>query len=358
MPRQEPTNGMRLEHEILELRPRHAFNIARMKDDFARRTVLVRVIDDDGAEGWGEAPVSTPYYGETADTVVAVLPVLWKAASSFELRASSDDSEAIDAVERAMDRAIGYNRGAKAAISAALHDLAGKRAGRPVWRTWGLDPARTPRSSFTIAIDEPAVMGQRAREAASFPILKIKVGTDQDEAMLRAIRDAAPHASIKVDANTAWTVEQTLAKLPMLEELGVELIEQPLDPDDLEGYARLRGRSRIPIYADESCRTLDDVHRLAGKVDGINIKLAKCGSLLEARRMVEAARGYGMGVMLGCMVETTLGIAAGVQLAPLMDHLDLDGALLLADDPIAGPGVGPDGSVRFNDEPGLGVRRR
>ena len=351
---------MRLEHEILELRPRHAFNIARMKDDFVRRTVLVRVIDDDGVEGWGEAPVSTPYYGETADTVVAVLPVLWRAASSFELPASSasEAGEAIDAVERAMDRAIGYNRGAKAAISAALHDLAGKRAGQPVWRTWGLDPARTPRSSFTIAIDEPAVMGARAREAASFPILKIKVGTEQDEAMLRAIRDAAPHASIKVDANTAWTVEQTLAKLPMLEELGVELIEQPLDPDDLDGYARLRGRSRIPIYADESCRVLADVHRLAGKVDGINIKLAKCGSMLEARRMVEAARGYGMGVMLGCMLESTVGIAAGVQLAPLMDHLDLDGAILLANDPFAGPGMERDGTVRFNEEPGLGVRRR
>ena len=348
---------MRLEHEILELRPRHAFNIARMKDDFVRRTVLVRVTDEDGVEGWGEAPVSTPYYGETADTVVAVLPVLWRAASSFQPPASSDVFTAIDAVERAMDRAIGYNRGAKAAISAALHDLAGKRAGQPVWGMWGLDPARTPRSSFTIAIDEPAVMAQRAREAATFPILKIKVGTDRDEAMLRAIRDAAPHASIKVDANTAWTVEQTIAKLPMLAELGVELIEQPLDPDDLDGYARLHGRSPIPIYADESCRVLNDVHRLAGRIDGINIKLAKCGSMLEARRMVEAARGYGMGVMLGCMLESTVGIAAGVQLAPLMDHLDLDGAILLANDPFAGPGMEPDGTVRFNDEAGLGVRR-
>lgn len=352
---------MRLEHEILELKTRYVFNIARMKGDFVRRCVHVRLIDDDGVEGWGEAPVSTPYYGETADTVVAVLPLLWKAATGFELPASGDASAwtaRIDAIEIAIDRAIGYNRGAKVAISAALHDLAGKRIGRPLWRMWGLDPERAPRSSYTIAIAEPDEMAARAREAAGFPFLKIKIGTERDEAMLRAIRDARPDAEIKVDANTAWTVEQTLAKLPLLEEMGISLLEQPLHPDDVDGFARVRGRSSIPVYADESCITLRDVHRLAGKVDGINIKLAKCGSLLEARRMVDAARGYGMDVMLGCMVETTLGIAAGIQLAPLMDHLDLDGALLLANDPIDGPGVKDDGSLRFNQEPGLGARRR
>ena len=265
--------------------------------------------------------------------------------------------EDIAAYEAAMERAIGYNRGAKVALSTALHDLAGKRAGEPVWRMWGLDPARAPRSSFTIAIAEPERMAERAREAASFPYLKIKIGTDADEAMLRAIRDARPDAAIKVDANTAWTVEQAIARLPMLEEMGVELLEQPLHPDDIDGFAKLRGRSRIPLYADESCLTLNDVHRLAGKVDGINIKLAKCGSLLEARRMVDAARGYDMGVMLGCMLETTVGIASGIQLAPLMDHLDLDGALLLANDPFVGPGVEDDGTLRFNREPGLGVVR-
>ncbi|HEX6587900.1 MAG TPA: dipeptide epimerase [Longimicrobiales bacterium] len=350
---------MRLEHEIVELKTRYVFNIARMKGDFVRRCVHVRLIDDDGVEGWGEAPVSTPYYGETADTVSAVLPLLRDAASSFQLPASSDDvSEAtrkIAAIESAIDRAIGYNRGAKVAISSALHDLAGKRLGQPVWRMWQLD-ARAPRSSYTIAIAEPDEMAARAKEAASFPILKIKIGTDRDAAMLRAIRDARADAEIKVDANTAWTVEQAIAKLPMLEEVGVTLLEQPLHPDDVDGLARVREESSIPVYADESCITLRDVHRLAGRVDGINIKLAKCGSLLEARRMVDAARAYGMNVMLGCMVETSLGIAAGIQLAPLMDHLDLDGALLLANDPIDGPGVERDGTLRFNDESGLGCR--
>ena len=347
---------MRLEHEIVELHTRHAFNIARMKDDFVRRCVHVRLIDDDGLEGWGEAPVSTPYYGESADTVIAVLPLLHAALKGgFPTPAAAS----LEVIEQRLAGAVEGNRGARAAISAALHDLAGKRAGLPVWRMWGLDPARAPRSSFTIAIDEPAVMAERAREAArTFPVLKIKIGTARDEEMLRAVRDAAPHATLKVDANTGWTADLALERLPMLEEFGVELLEQPLAPDDLDGLARVRARARIPLYADESCRTLADVQRLAGRVDGINIKLAKCGSLLEAHRMVDAARDSGMGVMLGCMVETTLGIAAGVQLAPLTDHLDLDGALLLANDPIEGPGVELDGSLRFNEAPGLGVRRR
>lgn len=350
---------MRLEHEILELRTRHTFNIARMKGDFARRTVHVRVIADDGVEGWGEAPVSTPYYGETADTVAAVLPVL----ESALMRAFDDaggEVLPIEVIEGAMNAAIGYNRGAKVAVSEALHDLLGKRVGEPLWRMWDLEPEVAPPSSFTIGIDEPAIMAERAREAARFPILKIKIGTARDEEMLRAVRDAAPDTVLKVDANTAWTVEQAIEKLPMLREFGVELLEQPLHPDDLDGFRKLRRkfRGRIPIYADESCLTLNDVHRLAGRVDGVNIKLAKCGSLLEARRMIDAAREHRMGVMLGCMLETSVGIAAGIQLAPLVDHLDLDGALLLAEDPAEGPGVEPDGSLRFNELPGLGVRKR
>lgn len=348
---------MRLEHEILELRTRHTFNIARMKGDFARRTVHVRVVADDGVEGWGEAPVSTPYYGETADTVVAVLPVL-EAALMRAFDGIGGRALGIESIEIALDDAIGYNRGAKAAVSAALHDLLGKRVGEPLWRMWELEPGLAPATSYTIGIDEPALMAERAREAVGFPILKIKIGTSRDEEMLRAVRDAAPDAILKVDANTAWTVDQAIERLPMLKEYGVKMIEQPLHRDDLDGFKRLRKKSKIPVFADESCLVLNDVHRLAGRVDGIVIKLAKCGSLIEARRMIDAARDHDMEVMLGCMVETTLGIAAAIQLAPLVDHLDLDGALLLADDPIAGPGVEPNGTIRFNDEPGLGCSRR
>src|SRR5690606_25236954 len=156
---------------------------------------------------------------------------------------------------------------------------------------------------------------------------------------------------------TAWTAKQALAALPMLQEHRVELIEQPLAPADIDGLRLLRERSPIPIIADESCVTLDDIPRLVGAVDGVNLKLSKCGSLREAIRMVHCARAHGLQVMLGCMVESTLGIAAAVQLSPLVDYLDIDGAALLATDPFEGPGLESDGRLRFNTEPGLGVRR-
>jgi L-Ala-D/L-Glu epimerase len=343
---------MRIEHEILALRTRHAFHIAREAAPPARYSVWVRVIDDHGAEGWGEA-AATPYYGETAETVVALLPRLEPVLAD----AAAGDPTALERVERAIGRAIGRNPAARCAVSAALHDLMGKRLGVPVWRLWGLDPAAAPRSTFTIGIDEPEVMRQRVREAAGYPLLKIKVGTPRDEEILRLVREEAPDVVLRVDANTAWTARQALAAMPMLAEFGVELVEQPLPAGDLEGLRFLRERSPLPIVADESCETAGDVARLVGAVDGINIKLAKCGSLREAVRMVHVARAHGMSVMLGCMVESTLGIAAAVQVAPLVDLLDIDGAALLADDPFAGPGLEPDGSVRFNDEPGLGVRR-
>ena len=341
---------MHLDFEILELPTRHAFNIAREARPRLRRSVWVRLRDADGLEGWGEAP-ATPFYGETAETVAAVLPPL----AEVVREAAAGDALALERIEAALERRLGRNPAAKVALSAALHDLAGKRLGVPVWRLWGLDPAAAPRSSFTIGIDELPVMREKVREAAAYPILKLKAGTAGDEAVLRMLREEAPEKTLYVDANTGWTAKQALRALPMLAEYGVALVEQPLKPHDLEGLALLRRRSPLPIVADESCETLPDVARLAGVVDGINIKLAKCGSLREAVRMVHCARAHGMSVMLGCMVESTLGIAAAVQLAPLVDYLDLDGAALLARDPFAGPGLEPDGRLRFNTEPGLGV---
>jgi L-alanine-DL-glutamate epimerase-like enolase superfamily enzyme len=341
---------MKLTSSPLILRPRHAFNIAREKSR-DRRDVWVRLIDEDGVEGWGEA-AATPYYGETAETVAAVLPLLEAAV----VTASGGDVFALDRIEAAVDGAIGRNHSAKAAVSAALHDLVGKRVGLPVWRLWGLDALSVP-SSFTISLDEPDVVRERVREAAAYPILKIKVGGVRDEEMLRAIRKEAPDAIVRVDANTAWTLKEAIAALPMLAEHGVELIEQPLAPGDLEGLRILRERSPVPIVADESCRTLADVPRLVGAVDGINVKLAKCGSLREAIRMMHCARAHELRVMVGCMLESTLGVAAAVQLAPLADWVDLDGAALVENDPFDGPGIGADGMVRFSHEPGLGVTR-
>jgi L-Ala-D/L-Glu epimerase len=341
---------MRLEYETLELRTREPFHIARHSDPHGRRNVWVRLIDEDGLEGWGEAP-ATPYYGDTADTVSAVLPQYARALENVT------DPLALERIERDVAVLVGRNPAARTAISAALHDLAGKRLGAPVWKLWGLDPADAPKSSYTLAMAGPEETREKARRNAHRPVLKIKVGGKDDEARLRAIRDEAPDAIVYVDANTAWTAKQAIRKVPMLEEMGVAFLEQPLHPRDDDGLRLLRRRSRLPIVADESCETAADIPRLAGAVDGINIKLAKSGSLREAVRMVHVARAHGMIVMLGCMLESTLGIAAAIQLAPLVDYLDLDGALLVANDPFTGPRMNEDGTLHFNDEPGLGVAR-
>jgi len=340
---------MKLTFETLDLRTRHAFNIARQVDPPTRQTVWVR-IEDDGIEGWGEAP-ATPFYGETAATVSAILPRLGDAL----VRAAGEDPFALERIEAAVAQSIGYNPAARVAISAALHDLVGKKLGIPVWKLWGLDPAAAPKSSFTIGIDTLEVMREKVREAAAYEILKIKVGTPRDREVLRMIRDEAPGKTLRVDANTAWTAKEAIRQIPMLEEFGVEFVEQPVAPDDLEGLQRVRRESSLPVIADESCKTAGDVAKLVGVVDGVNIKLAKCASLREAIRIVHAARAHHMSVMIGCMIESTLGIAAAAQVTPLVDYVDLDGAALLANDPFTGPGIEPDGAMRLGDAPGLGV---
>jgi L-alanine-DL-glutamate epimerase-like enolase superfamily enzyme len=199
-------------------------------------------------------------------------------------------------------------------------------------------------------------MRQKVAEAASYPILKIKLGTDRDEEILRTIRDAT-NKPIRVDANAGWTRERAMRMLPVLREFGVEFVEQPLAPDDLEGIAAVRREGVLPVIVDESCLVATDIPRLAGIADGINIKLAKCGSLREALRMIATARAHRMLVMVGCMIESSLGITAAAQLAPLLDAADLDGAALTANDPFVGATI-DHGTICVPSEPGLGVRRR
>jgi L-Ala-D/L-Glu epimerase / N-acetyl-D-glutamate racemase len=338
---------LRIAHEILELETAHPFGIARGTQS-AYRAVWVRITDGDGVEGWGEANPSS-YYGETADTVVAALgrlaPVIAD-ADPFDL----------DGIDQKLYASLKHNASAKVAISAALHDLVGKKLGVPVWKLWGLDPAKAPRSSFTIGIDKPEVMKKKIKEAEQYPILKIKVGTTDDESILEAVREVTDKP-IRVDANAGWTAKQAIASLPMLEEYGVELIEQPLHPDDLEGLGLVRNASSLPIIADESCRTAADIPRFVGAVDGINIKLAKCGSLREALRMIAVARAHHMMVMVGCMIETSIGITAAAHFTPLLDVVDLDGAALLKQDPFTGASIAG-GNVTLPTAPGLGVAKR
>lgn len=337
---------LRLDCEILSLTTKHPFIIARGgQSDY--RTVMVRLADGDGVEGWGEA-APTRFYGETADTIVAALET-YKTALP-------DDAFQLEDAEARLLAAMRYNPAARAALSAALHDLVGKRLGVPVYRLWGLDPARAPRSTFTIGLDTPDRMRAKVLEAAEYPILKVKLGTDRDGEILRTLRDATDR-EIRVDANCGWTVKGAIRMLPVLEEFGVTVLEQPLAPYDLDGLGEIRRRAAIPVIADESCLVATDIPPLVGKVDGINIKLAKCGSLREALRMIAVARSHGMMVMVGCMIESSLAITAAAHLTPLVDIVDLDGAALLRNDPMVGATISG-GQLRLPDGPGLGVRRR
>jgi len=188
-------------------------------------------------------------------------------------------------------------------------------------------------------------------------VLKIKLGSKWDERIVRVVRELAPDKVLRVDANAAWTPKHTLRMVPLLQELGVEFVEQPLQPGDIEGLRFIRERSSLPIVADESCLVSGDIPKLVGAVDGINIKLAKCGGLREALRMIATARAHDMLVMAGCMIESSLGISAAAQFAPLLDCADLDGAALVSNDPYAGVTIS-DGVIRFPNGDGLGVVAR
>jgi L-alanine-DL-glutamate epimerase-like enolase superfamily enzyme len=340
---------MRLRYEVITIHTKHPFVIARGGSS-EYRVVRVSVTDDNGEEGWGEAAPNR-FYGESAESVAAAL-------TRFAPWLETADPWALEDAEAAMNAALGRNGSAKAAVSAALHDLAGKRLGIPLYRLWGLDPAKAPRSSFTIAIAAtPAELEQRLKDAAGYPILKIKLGTDRDADIVRAVRRAAPDKTLRVDANAAWTPKHALRMIDVLLEHSVELVEQPVPAHDVDGLRYVREHSKLPVIADESCLTSADIPRLIGAVDGINIKLSKCGGLREALRMIAVARAHGLLVMAGCMVETSLGVTAAAHLAPLLDFADLDGAALLRDDPHVGATI-EGGVLRIPNGPGLGVTVR
>ncbi|MBN1488630.1 MAG: dipeptide epimerase, partial [Phycisphaerae bacterium] len=267
------------------------------------------------------------------------------------------DPFSLDVIHEKLWREIGDQAATIAAIDGALHDLIGKLLGVPVWRLLGLNRAAMPLTSFTIGIDDLDAVAAKTREAAAYPVLKIKVGTPDDEAILGAIRGAAPDKTVRVDANCGWAPEVAMDRLRCMARFGVEFVEQPCKPEHVDAMRAMRDAKILPIMADESCVREADVVRCAGSFDSINIKLSKCGGIRPALRMIHAARLLGLRIMLGCMVETSVGISAALQLAPLVDYLDLDGHLLLADDPFEGLG-GDGGRLVLSDRPGLGVRAR
>jgi len=325
---------------------RHPFTIARSSTT-AKQTLLVE-LEHEGIVGLGEA-VPTNYYGQTIDSSEAALEGIsrWLGDDPFQL-------------ERILSRCVERFDDQLAAVSAvdsALHDWIGKRLGVPVWRLLGLDPARVPVSSFTIGIDDPDAIETKAVEAQDYPILKVKVGTAQDEEILAAVRRVAPHKTLRVDANAGWSIHNAAERIRAVSRFGIELVEQPIPPGEPDALRGLRNLGIAPIVADESCIRPADVLPLAGCVDGINIKMSKCGGIRQALRMIHLARACGLKVMIGCMLESSVGIAQAAQLAPLADWIDLDGHLLLENDPFEGMG-GAGGRLTLTDRPGLGVTRR
>jgi L-alanine-DL-glutamate epimerase-like enolase superfamily enzyme len=345
----------------LELPLRDPFVIARSSHGEGRTIVTVVAELRDAADGPG-GPVGLgegypdPYYGETPATMDAVVPRLLAALEPLApaLRGSADEARAaLAGAGAAMRAAIGNHGGAKCAVDIALHDLVGKRLGLPVRELLGVD-APIPPTDFTLGIDAPDVVAERARRATAFPALKIKVGGAADLATLEAVR-AVYGGPIRVDANTGWTPEGAVALLPELVRLGVELIEQPFPARRLDQLRWLQERSPLPIVADESAVFIEDLDALVGVVHGVNVKLAKCGGIGPARRMLERANALGFRTFIGCMEETSIGIAASAAVAPLAEWVDLDGCLLLAADPVTGLELGSDKRWHLADRPGLGL---
>ncbi|HET9681441.1 MAG TPA: dipeptide epimerase [Candidatus Limnocylindrales bacterium] len=342
-----------LQHEVLRLPLRDPFRIARSEHGAGRvaTTVIVELRDDryPGLVGFGEG-YPDRFYGETPATMAALFPLL--------LEAAGEDPEAdVDAASARVAGAIRWNGAAKCAVDTALWDLAGKVTGRAVVSLLGL-PTDIPPTDFTLGLDEPAIVAERARRAAGFPALKIKVGGPADLETLRAVRAVYPGKPIRVDANTGWTPDIALALVRELEDLGVELIEQPYPANRLDWLADLQAASPLPIVADESCVVDEDLDRLVGVVAGVNVKLAKCGGPGPAAVMLRRARALGFRTFLGCMEETSVAIAASAAVASLADWVDLDGSLLLAEDPFEGLQLGQDHRWQLSEAHGLGVRRR
>ncbi|WP_086768549.1 mandelate racemase/muconate lactonizing enzyme family protein [Streptomyces bobili] len=318
------------------------------RSTMAARDAVWLTVEHDGLRGHGEA-VTSVYYG--LDT-----PTLQRLLAAVDLGRFADPETALEALR---DDEPSVPPAVTAAVEAALLDLVGKRANAPVHRLLGAPAAPVAATARTLGITSLTHAAAQARRlaASGFQVLKVKAGSpdpEDDVERVRVVRDAAPGARLLLDPNGAWTLRQAEKLLPRYAELGVEAVEQPLAPGDPETLAALAERSPLPVIADEDAVGLEDARRLAGRVHGVNVKLAKCGGVHAALRIAEAIEGSGTALMLGCLTASSLGLAPAVHLADRARWTDLDGHLLLADDPWSGIG-GADGFVRASDRPGLGV---
>jgi L-alanine-DL-glutamate epimerase-like enolase superfamily enzyme len=334
---------MRISHHRQQLRPRHRFATSQWGID--EKETIVVTLEHDGITGLGEA-VPSALYGQSLE------------ASETALNGMSEwlgrDPFAVESIVARLIERCDAQRAAIAAVDSALHDWIGKRLGVPTWRLLGLDRPRT-RTTFTIGVAEPDEIRTKVKEAlaAGFDALKVKVGVENDHDTLGYIREVFD-GPLFLDANQAWRPDEAPERIRGLARYRPAMIEQPLAKEDWQHMAELRRLGVAPIFADESCERPADVVRLQGCVDGINIKFTKCGGIREALRMMALARGLGMQVMLGCFVSSSLAIAPALTISPLADFADLDGHLLLADDPFEGIAHAAS-IIELGEQPGLGV---
>lgn len=333
-----------IEVKIKKLQLANRWTISRNSSDY-KENVFVR-LEKDGIFGFGEAAPNVRY-GESAELTIDRIKRAERILESFDWFCPAD-------IKNALDEEIADQSCAKAALDMALLDWFGKSLVVPLYKLWGLNPSHTPITSYSIGIDKPDVLRKKIEQAACYPVLKIKVGGDNDIEIIKTVRSITDKL-IRVDANEGWkSKEQALEKILWLETQNVEFIEQPMPAEMLEETAWLRERVNMPIVADEAVKRTCDIAKLAGVYDGINIKLMKSGGLLEAIKMIGAAHSLGLKVMLGCMIESSVAITAAAHLSPGVEWADLDGNLLISNDSFEGVKV-VDGKLVLNDKAGLGV---
>jgi L-alanine-DL-glutamate epimerase-like enolase superfamily enzyme len=335
----------RVETETVRLKLRHTWTTTMSSSEF-RDNLHLRFVSE-GIAAMGEAaPIVR--YNENAESAA-------RAVESVKEFLAGANPWHFDKVMGDVFHRIKGQYAAKAAIDIAIMDWVGQKLGVPLYRHFGLDPKDTPVTTFSIGIDTPEATRQKVREAADFPVLKIKVGLQSDEATIEAVRSVT-NKPLRVDANEGWKdKEEAVRKINWLEKQGVEFIEQPMPAAMLDETRWVRSKVHVPIIADEACLHPPDIPKLVDAYDGVNIKLMKCGGIMEAFRMIQGARAFGLKTMLGCMIESSIGISAAAHLSPLVDYADLDGNLLIANDPYEGVKV-EKGKLLLNDRPGLGLR--
>ncbi len=333
---------MKLRWKTYRINTVHPFGISRSTHTFYD-VVFVYIIDGE-IVGRGEAapPIR---YGETKESVLEQLEKIHLSENY-----NSEQTLLNDLIIQS-----GGLHSLEAAFSMAVLDWWTQKNNIPLYSFFDANPAKMPKTSFTIAIGELETIPQKISEAKPYSILKVKLGTSQDKEIIQAIRRVTDKI-IRVDANEGWNLETAIEMSYWLADRNVEFIEQPLKADRIEETATLKRKSPLPIIADENSMTSADIPNIAHAFHGINIKLMKCGTLLEAQKMIRIAREYEMSIMLGCMVESSVGITAAAHLSPLVDYVDLDGNLLIGNDPYSGVYVS-DGQLKLNDSPGLGVTR-